>query len=155
NMPMSILNRLGDIPTQLEGMSPALYIISFMTRVPANVPKLTPEGEVTTGPNIDWPAYGLLNRSGYVKQTRSNVLATFGMNQELDMVTKGLSARLVVSFDTRSINNLYGAREFIRYIQMINPNTEDPSGPDEIYFSQYGGWLNTPITIGGGSNFVS
>ncbi|GGC15530.1 SusC/RagA family TonB-linked outer membrane protein [Parapedobacter defluvii] len=154
NMPMSILNRLGDIPTQLEGMSPALYIISFMTRVPANVPMLTPEGEVTTGPNIDWPAYGLLNRSGYVKQTRSNVLATFGMNQELDMVTKGLSARLVMSFDTRSINNLYGAREFIRYMQVINPSS-DPTIPDEIYFSQYGGWLNTPITIGGGSNFVS
>lgn len=154
NMPMSILNRLGDIPTQLAGMSPALYIISFMTRVPANVPKLTPDGDVTTAPNVDWPGYGLLNRSGYVKQTRSNVLATFGMNQELDMVTKGLSARLVMSFDTRSVNNLYGAKEFIRYMQVINPSA-DPNVPDDIYFSQYGGWLNTPITIGGGSDFAS
>src|SRR5690606_9928200 len=146
NMPMSILNRLGDIPTQLAGMSPALYIISFMTRVPANVPKLTPDGDVTTAPNADCPGYGLLNRSGYVKQTRSNVLATFGMNQELDMVTKGLSTRLVMSFDTRSVNNLYGAKEFIRYMQVINPSA-DPNVPDDIYFSQYGGWLNTPITI--------
>lgn len=154
NMPMSILNRLGDIPTQLAGMSPALYIISFMTRVPANVPKLTPDGDVTTAPNVDWPGYGLLNRSGYVKQTRSNVLATFGMNQELDMVTKGLSTRLVMSFDTRSVNNLYGAKEFIRYMQVINPSA-DPNVPDDIYFSQYGGWLNTPITIGGGSDFAS
>lgn len=152
NMPMSILNRLGDIPTQLAGMSPAVYIISFLTRMPATVPKLTPEGEVTTAPNIDWPAYGLLNRSGYVRQTRSNVLATFGMNLDLDMITKGLSTRLVMSFDTRSVNNLYGAKEFVRYNQVINPN---PNGPDEVYYSQYGGWLNTPISIGGGSSFAS
>jgi TonB-linked SusC/RagA family outer membrane protein len=155
NMPMGILNRLGDVNSVLTGMSPAVYIMSFMSRVPANVPMLTPEGDVTTGPNIDWPAYGLLNRSGYVKQTRSNVLATFGMKQDLSGITKGLSAQITSSFDTRSVNNLFGGREFTRYMQVITPNPQDPNAPDDIHFAQYGGWLNSPLTLGGATSFTS
>ncbi len=155
NMPMSILNRLGDVPTQLAGMSPAVYIVSFLTRVPANVPLLTPGGDVTTAANIDWPAYGLLNRSGYVKQTRSNVLATYGMKEDLSRITRGLSAQVVMSFDTRSINNLYGGKEFARYMQVIVPNAQDPNGRDSSYFAQYGSWTNTPLSIGGSNDFSS
>lgn len=155
NMPMGILNRLGDVSSVLAGQSPAVYIMSFMTRIPANVPKLTPDGDVTTGPNIDWPAYGLLNRSGYVRQTRSNVLATFGMKQDLSGLTKGLSAQVNLSFDTRSVNNLFGGKEFVRYMQVITPNAQDPTAPDDIRYAQYGSWLNTPLSLGGSTSFVS
>lgn len=155
NMPMGILNRVGDITATLASMSPAVYITSFMSRVPANVPVLTPSGDVTTGPNVDWPAYGLLNRSGYIQQTRSNVLATFGMRQDLGNITEGLSAEAIMSFDTKSTNNLYGGREFVRYTQALTPSLGNPSGPDSVYFTQYGGWLNTPLTIGGSTDFSS
>jgi len=39
--------------------------------------------------------------TGYAKYTQNNVQATFGLNQKLDFVTKGLSARAKYSYDTQ------------------------------------------------------
>lgn len=157
NMPMSILNRIsGDYNGNLANMSPALYLIALMTDLPATVPgPLTPDGEVITGPSVDWPAYGLMNRSGYVQQTRSNVMATYGMEQTLDFITKGLSAKAIVSFDTRSINNMFASREFAKYVQVIDPNLKGQDGRDSVYYRPYDARLNTPLGISGGHSFSS
>ncbi len=156
NMPMGMLARLGDVNQVLTGESPAGYLIINIADLPANTPgPLTPDGEVVTAANVDWPAYGLMNRSGYVKQTRSSVLASFGAEQQLDFITPGLSAKVIASFDTRAVNNMWGNREFAKYIQLINPNVPASDGKDSVYFNKYSAHENTPLSIGGGRTFSS
>ncbi len=157
NMPMSILNRIGgDFSGNLANMSPALYLIALMTDLPAIIPgPLTPDGEVLTGPSVDWPAYGLMNRSGYVQQTRSNVMATYGMEQNLDFITKGLSAKAVISFDSRSVNNMFASREFAKFVQVVDPNLKGQDGLDSVSYRPYNAHLNTPLSISGGHSFSS
>ncbi len=143
-------------PYALGGDNPTDWIIYFMNRMPAAVPgPLTPEGEVITFGDIDHPAYGLVNRSGYTQQKRSNVLATYGMEQKLDFITEGLSARAVVSFDARTVNNLEAVRDYEKYIQIINPNLQGSDGKDSVYYRPYNNDQNTPLAIGGGRGFTT
>lgn len=141
-------------PYALGGDNPTDWIIYFMNNMPSVVPgPLTPDGEVITFDNVDRPAYGLINRSGYIKQTRSNVLATYGMEQKLDFITEGLSARAVVSFDARTVNNLEASRSYEKYVQIINPNLTGADGRDSVYYRLFNNDQNTPLNIGGGRGF--
>ncbi len=141
-------------PYALGGDNPTDWIIYFMNRMPAVVPgPLTPEGEVITYADIDHPAYGLINRSGYTQQKRSNVLATYGMEQNLDFITKGLSIRAIASFDARTVNNLEASRDYEKYIQIINPNLQGADGRDSVYYRAFNNDQNTPLAIGGGRSF--
>lgn len=141
-------------PYALGGDNPTDWIIYFMNRMPSVVPgPLTPDGDVITYADIDHPAYGLLNRSGYTQQKRSNVLATYGMEQDLDFVTKGLSVRAVASFDARTVNNLEASRSYEKYIQIINPNLQGADGKDSVYYRPFNNDQNTPLSIGGGRTF--
>lgn len=141
-------------PYALGGDNPTDWIIYFMNRMPAVVPgPLTPNGQVITYSDIDHPAYGLINRSGYTQQKRSNVLATYGMEQNLDFITKGLSARAIVSFDARTVNNLEATRKYEKYVQIINPNLKGSDGRDSVYYRPFNSDQNTPLSIGGGRSF--
>jgi len=141
-------------PYAVGGDNPTDWIIYFMNRMPAVVPgPLTPDGQVITYSDIDHPAYGLINRSGYTQQKRSNVLATYGMEQNLDFITKGLSAKAIVSFDARTVNNLEATRKYEKYIQIINPNLEGVDGRDSVYYRPFNNDQNTPLSIGGGRSF--
>lgn len=143
-------------PFALGGDNPTDWIIYFMNRMPALVPgPLTPDGNVVTHGDVDHPAYGLLNRSGYVQQKRSNVLATYGMEQKLGFITEGLSARAVVSFDARTVNNLEARRSYEKYVQIINPNVQDADGRDSVYYRPYNNDQNTPLSIEGGRGFTT
>ncbi|MET6996508.1 SusC/RagA family TonB-linked outer membrane protein [Chitinophaga defluvii] len=141
-------------PYAVGGDNPIDWIIYFMNRMPAVVPgPLTPDGQVITYSDIDHPAYGLINRSGYTQQKRSNVLATYGMEQNLDFITKGLSVKAIVSFDARTVNNLEATRKYEKYIQIINPNLQGVDGRDSVYYRPFNNDQNTPLTIGGGRSF--
>lgn len=141
-------------PYALGGDDPTDWIIYFMNRLPATVPgPTTPDGDVITAGDVDRPAYGLVNRSGYTQQKRSNVLATFGMEQNLDFITKGLSARAVASFDSRITNNLAASRSYAKYTQVINPNLPGSDGQDSVYYRQFNNDQNTPLSIGGDRAF--
>lgn len=141
-------------PYALGGDNPTDWIIYFMNRMPSVVPgPLTPDGNVITYADIDHPAYGLINRSGYTQQKRSNVLATYGMEQNLDFITKGLSVRAVASFDARTVNNLEASRDYEKYVQIINPNLQGADGRDSVYYRPFNNDQNTPLSIGGGRSF--
>lgn len=143
-------------PNGTAGYSPALSILASMLFLPATVPgPVTPFGEVLTTPQELLPAYGKLNRSGYILQSRSNVTATYGMEHSLDVITKGLSAKAVVSFDSRAINNLLARRTYETYTQVIDPNIKDQYGQDSIYYRLLGDTQNTPLTISGEKSYVT
>lgn len=143
-------------PYALGEDDPMRWIIYFLNRLPANVPgPLTDEGEVITSGDVDHPAYGLINRSGYIQQTTSNVLATFGMEQNLDFITKGLSIKAIMSFDSRSVNNFMANRDYEKYIQIIDPNLKGADGKDSVYFRPFNNDQNTPLNITGIRNFAT
>lgn len=59
--------------------------------------------------------YGHMNRSGYALTTRSGVNAIGTLNVDLDFVTKGLSAKALVSFESRSNNTISATKGFVTY----------------------------------------
>lgn len=157
NMPMSVMNKLSsDFNSNLSGMSAVQYIIGLMFDLPATIyGPVDPNGDVITAPTVDWPAYGLINRSGYIQQTRSNVLATYGMEQDLKFITSGLTAKAVMSFDTRSTNNMFAGKDFAKRVQVVSPTLNDVNGNDSVYYTAYNAHQNTPLSLSGGHTFNS
>lgn len=144
NMPAGIYSNLDF----LSGTSPALHILAQMT-VDQNalVPgPLTPDGDVTTWQGGFYPPYGSLNRSGYVQQTRNNITASFGLDQDLGFLVKGLMAKAQMSFDTRAISNMMGSRNYLKMVQVIEPTA---SGGDTVYYRNMGDSRNTPLSLSG------
>lgn len=150
NMPGGVLRTFGDRNSQLAGESTADFIFTFMNDMNATDPgPLTPDGQVITNPIVPHPAYGQINRAGYTQQTRNNILASYGMEQSLDFITKGLSARAVISFDARSTNNLFATKSYQKFVQVIDPNSEEAS------FRKYNADENTPLEISGSAFFTT
>jgi TonB-linked SusC/RagA family outer membrane protein len=156
NMSAGVTNLFGNSSATLNSQSASYFILNFMNDMNATDPgPLTPDGQVVTNSIVPQPAYGQINRSGYTQQTRSNVLATYGMEQQLDMITKGLSAKAVISFDSKSTNNLFGARNYQKYVQVIDPNNLDADGKPLVTFRRYNADENTPLSLSGASFFTS
>lgn len=157
NSPFGVFNALsGNINSNFANQSTAQYIIASINDLPATIPgPLTPEGGVITSSTNVNPAYGLLNRTGYIQQTRSNVIATYGMEQSLDFITKGLSAKAVMSFDSKTINNLFASKAYEKYVQVIDPNVKGDDGEDNVYYRAFNNDKNTPLTLSGGKAFTS
>ena len=70
-------------------------------------------------------AYGQLDRSGYklLVEASANAIATLNFN--LDRVTKGLSARGVISFETYAQQLTMGSKDFSGYRYDLNPGGYD------------------------------
>ena len=66
-----------------------------------NKPSITGADKSPTGQDLGGSqgAYGLLNLSGYKITTTNSINSTIGFEQNLSFLTKGLSARAVVSYD--------------------------------------------------------
>lgn len=123
-------------------------ILGTIFRTPAVVDgPLTPDGQVIATSYEQNPVYGRLNRSGYAKETRSTVNVTFGMNWGLDFITKGLSLKGTVGYESRYVGRVSGTRDYVRYIRDDNESVTEP------VFKPYGSWVDTPLSLGKSSNF--
>jgi len=91
---------------------------------------LTPTGGiVSAGP--DRVPYGALNRTGYRITTTNSINTTVGFEQDLSMLTKGLSARAVVAYDPLATH----IRGFRRTYQTYVPNlTKTTAGKDTVTY---------------------
>ncbi len=81
-------------------------------------------------------AYGQLNRSGYKMILDASVNGIGTLNFNLDAITKGLSARGVISFETYSQAVTLGSKTFSGYLYDLNPGGYDspvfvPQGSSE------------------------
>jgi len=90
---------------------------------------LTPDGEVLTnslkGGNIANVPYGMLNRSGFRNTQTNKVTTTLGLEGDLDFITKGLSVKVVASYDSFSSNQQVRQRSFKLYEAVADPESED------------------------------
>ncbi|MCC2599910.1 SusC/RagA family TonB-linked outer membrane protein [Sphingobacterium sp. FBM7-1] len=143
-------------PWGATGADPSLYIIAYGNDMPANVPgPLTEDGEILVGSAGQWSQFALINRSGYLKTTRGNIMATYGMEQSLDFITEGLTTRAVVSFDINPTNTLSASRGYESWMQVIDPNLTGQDGRDSVYYVPSNAGVNTPLSIGGSRTFTS
>lgn len=129
-------------------------VYSSIFEVPSNVyGPLTPKivdpvtgdvidegGEViSTGSNyVHSPAYGLLNRSGYVRYTVTNTTSQFGIDLNLGFITKGLSLTGTFNYQTNSVGGLFTTQNYARYVR-------DQTIDDSLVFAGDGIEINTPL----------
>ncbi|MCK9413356.1 MAG: SusC/RagA family TonB-linked outer membrane protein [Prolixibacteraceae bacterium] len=119
----------GTILTSIFNLPPTLY------------GPLTPEDQVIATPQETNPTYGLINRSGYRKQTSTKMNAILGLNMDLSFIVKGLSTRVSAMFDASANSNINGTTGFERWIR------DEASYPDSLAFIKQGTQLNTPLSL--------
>jgi TonB-linked SusC/RagA family outer membrane protein len=111
-----------------------------------NTPPITPgpvtaDGKVLVYGNNNSP-YATINRTGFVQETRNNITASFGMEQDLKSWTPGLSAKFMISFDTRSIHDLIETQSYTHYNQAIVPGS---GGQDSTIYVPANGDRNSTL----------
>jgi TonB-linked SusC/RagA family outer membrane protein len=118
---------------------------------------LTPDGEVLVGgSNYGESPWAQINRSGYLKESRSSITASWGMEQDFSFLTEGLSAKFMLSFDTRSIHNLTANTQYQYWVQVIDPNTQTEDGRDYVYYQRTRtDFDNTPLSTSISASFQS
>ena len=105
-------------------------VIGSLIQTPSNFHNdKTPDGEVLSTPlkggNINNVPYGMLNRSGFRNTMTNQVTATLGVEQKLDFITKGMSARVIASYDATAINQQIRQRSYQLYEAKRDPVTQD------------------------------
>ena len=114
-----------------------------------NTPPITPgpvteDGKVLVYKNNHSP-YADINRTGYVQETRNNILGSFGMEQDLKSIVPGLSVRFMISFDTRVVHTLAETQSYAHWNQAIVPSS---TGGDSTIFVPANGDQNSTLTPG-------
>lgn len=129
--------------TDVAGYS---IVIGALIQTPSNYHNdKTPDGEVLSsmqkGGNVNNVPYGMLNRTGFRNTQTNQVTTTLGLEQKLDFITKGLSAKVVASYDAYSSNQQVRQRSFQLYEAV-----SDPTVPDSILYQPIGTNTNSSLT---------
>lgn len=64
---------------------------------------------------VDKPTYGILNRSGYINHTVTNISSQFGLDLDMSFLTQGLQLSGVFAYQTNSVGSLTTTQDFERY----------------------------------------
>ena len=121
-------------------------VIGSLLQTPNNYHNdITPDGEVLTnslkGGNINNVPYGMLNRTGFRNTQTTQVTATLGVEQKLDFITKGLSVKVIASYDAFSSNQQVRERTF----QLYEAN-QDPDNPESVKYQPTGTNPNSTLS---------
>ncbi|MCQ2142735.1 MAG: TonB-dependent receptor [Bacteroidales bacterium] len=114
----------------LNDVSGYSVLIGSLFNTPNNyMNDLTPDGEVLSnslkGGNINNVPYAMLNRSGFRNTQTNRVTTTLGLEGDLDFITKGLSVKVVASYDSYSTNQQVRQRTYQLYEAVADPEAED------------------------------
>ena len=82
---------------------------------------------LNSGSYMDRGAYEIINRRGYLNETRTNLNSTVGLNWDLGFITKGLSAKGMVSYDSWSKTEVLGTYASSLYIATVDAATDNLS----------------------------
>lgn len=106
---------------------------------------LDPGGVVVATDQQRSPVFGELNRRGYFNHTVTNIAAQFGINVDLDFITKGLDANGIFAYQTNSVGSYSATQDYARV-----ERTEDFYS---LTFRSLGTNMDTPLGIGKGSSY--
>ncbi len=94
-------------------------------------------GEVITTDLVASPTYGLLNRSGYIRHTVTNINSHVGCKADLSFLTEGLSFSGVFAYQTNSVGSLSTLQNYERY--------ERTTSKTKLEFTKKGADTNTTL----------
>ncbi|MCM1297731.1 MAG: SusC/RagA family TonB-linked outer membrane protein, partial [Muribaculaceae bacterium] len=91
--------------------------------------------QILTIDGVTSPVYGMLNRSGYIEQLKSDIFAQGGLIADLDPYVKGLSVKALVGYQTSANNRQNNKQNYQLYV-------EDKPGE----FTRLGTTENSPLS---------
>jgi TonB-linked SusC/RagA family outer membrane protein len=106
---------------------------------------LDPGGKVITTERVASPTYGMLNRTGYWRHTVTNITSQFGLNLDMGFLTKGLSLKGILAYQTNSVGSLGTIQDYERWVR-----TDDP---DTLAFTKKGSQNDTPLAYRKGHSY--
>ncbi len=104
---------------------------------PATGNIIHPGDQVITTERVNSPTYGMLNRTGYYRHTVTNITSQFGLDLDMNFLTKGLSANAVFAYQTNAVGSLGTTQDYERYLVT---NLDDSLG-----YLKKGAQNNTPL----------
>lgn len=129
-------------------------LLAGFTDIPSiSFPDLNANGDVVSVAGSERTPYGSLNRTGYRVTTNNTINSTIGLEQKLDFITKGLSAKAIVSYDAKA-DHVRGFRRSYQsyYAQLYN----DENGETQLEYipgSGSDGELKKVLTQSFSTNF--
>ncbi|MGV8094309.1 MAG: SusC/RagA family TonB-linked outer membrane protein [Mangrovibacterium sp.] len=94
--------------------------------------------QVVTTDAESYPVYGILNRSGYCRLLRTDIMTNGGLNLDMGFLTQGLSAGGYIAYQTYSLNNMITSQDFERYVR--------DGDMSHLVFTKKGANENTPLS---------
>ncbi|HTE29735.1 MAG TPA: SusC/RagA family TonB-linked outer membrane protein, partial [Chryseolinea sp.] len=83
-------------------------------------------GKIVDPGYMDRSAFEIINRMGYRNEVRSNLNSSLGLDWDLSrIVTKGLSLKGQVSYDSKSTTAMQGNKSELLYLAIVNPATDE------------------------------
>lgn len=93
------------------------------------------------------PTYGILNRSGYVRHTVTNIVSQFGVDLDMSFLTKGLNLSGIFAYQTNSVGSLRTTQDYERWFVPGNGNT------DVTELTKYSSYVNSPLAYSKGHSY--
>jgi len=104
-----------------------------------------PGGKVVTTGSMASPTYGMLNRTGYVRSTVTNITSQFGLDLDMSFLTKGLSLSGLMAYQTNSVGTLSTTQDYERWTRIDDWSV--------LNFVKKGSKKNTPLAYGKSASF--
>lgn len=109
-----------DIYNHIFNLPPTMYG-PLTPSIDADGNLLENGGQVVTHDSEKTPVYGMLNRSGYIKNLVTNINAQAGLTADLGMLVKGLSVTGLMAYQTNSANQTKTTQDSERYVMNGDP----------------------------------
>jgi len=153
------VNAAGSVGTSRG--NPLYIVVGLYQAIPTQPGPLTregygvPVGEVISSTQNSNPSYGDLNRMGYVNTDRANLNSTLAIDFDLGWLVKGLSSKIMGSFDSKSTAVIDGNKSFLIYNYSITQTTDPTSGliTDKLTFTPRGTPTFFPLTLSKSASF--
>jgi len=81
-------------------------------------------GQIVYPTYLDRTAFEIMNRYGYRNEVRSNLNSSFGLDWDLAKITKGLSIKGMISYDSKSTSAVQGYKNERQYGADVNTATD-------------------------------
>jgi TonB-linked SusC/RagA family outer membrane protein len=112
--------------------------------------KLLDPSYLNSGQYMDRGPYEIVNFQGYTQEARASLNSTVGLNWDLGFITKGLSAKGQISYDSWVVTQLEFYRSFDKWRAFVNIDTDELSfsnilaGSDAVAMAR---WTNSKYAI--------
>ena len=129
NMPSAWLYNGGDTGWMMSDLLYQAQTILPITPGPTTIAGFgVAPGQIVDPGYMDRSAFEIMNRFGYRNEVRSNLNSSFGLDWDLgNTVTKGLSFKGMISYDSRSTTATQGSKSERLYLAEVNPVTDQLS----------------------------